>query len=199
VSVTALLLGVLQASLGSVEGSLRAAEVRTADAVVYLVPADSSADAPPAEREVIDQRDLRFVPRVVVVPPGSTVDFLNSDPILHNVFSPPGPGAGFNLGVYSPAERRSHVFGEEGAHVVLCHIHPEMLAYVVVVAARLRAVADLEGRFHIDSVPAGRYLLRVWHRRLTFAGQEIQIGPGTRFQLDLLLSPRRPDRKERQP
>ena len=195
----ALLLALMQGGLGAVEGSLRAADARTADAVVYLVPADSSAEAPAAERETIDQRDLRFLPRVVVVPPGSTVDFLNSDPLLHNVFSPPRPGPGFNLGVYSLSERRSHLFGEEGAHVVLCHIHPEMLAYVVVVPGRFHAVADTDGLFRIDSVPAGHYRLQVWHRRLAFAGQDIEIGPGTRVHLELVLSPTRPDRKERRP
>ena len=193
------LLGVLQGHLGSVQGALRAADVRTADAVVYLVPLNSSELPPPAEHQLIDQRDLRFAPRVLILPPGSTVDFLNSDPLLHNVFSPASPGPGFNLGVYPLTERRSHVFLEEGAHVVLCHIHPEMLAYVIVLPVRLRTTVDSEGRFLLDSVPPGHYQLRVWHRRLTFPGQQIEVAPDARLHLDLFLSPRRRDRKERAP
>jgi len=199
IGVAPFLLGVLQAHLGSVEGALRAAEVRTVDAVVYLVPQDSSEPPPPPMHQLIDQRDLRFTPRVLVVPPGSTVDFLNSDPLLHNVFSPRRPGPGFNLGVYSLTEHRSQVFLEEGAHVVLCHIHPEMLAYVIVLPVRLRTATDAEGRFRLDSVPPGRYQLRVWHRRLMFPGQQIEVAPDTRLHLDLFLSPRRRDRKERDP
>jgi plastocyanin len=199
IALTPFLLGVLQAHVGSVEGALRAADVRTVDAVVYLVPRDSSEPPPPAEHQLIDQRDLRFAPRVLIVPPGSTVDFLNSDPLLHNVFSPPNPGPGFSLGVYSLGERRSQVFLEEGAHVVLCHIHPEMLAYVIVLPVRLRTATDPEGRFRLDSVPPGRYELRVWHRRLTFPGQQIEVAPDARLHLDLFLSPRRRDRKERDP
>lgn len=192
----ALLLAVVQGALGSVEGWLRAPEVRTAESVVYLVAEDSSAAIAP-EHALIDQRDLRFVPRVVVVPPGSVVEFLNSDPILHNVFSPPKPGPGFNLGVYPPGEKRTHVYEEAGALVMLCHIHPEMLAYVVVVPSTLHGVADADGRFRIDSVPAGRYRLNVWHRRLSFPGKEIELLPGANLHLDLLLSPSHSDRKER--
>ena len=193
------LLLLVQSQLGTVDGALRAAETRTADAVVYLVALDSAAPPPAAERQAIDQRDLRFIPRIVVVSPGSTVDFLNSDPLLHNVFSPPGPGPGFNLGVYALNERRSHTFAEEGGHVMLCHVHPEMLAYVVVLPVRRWALTDAEGRFRIDSVPPGRYQLRVWHRRLDFPGQGVTVGPQADVHVDLFLTPRRRDRKERHP
>ena len=194
--IPGLLLLLLPSQGGTVAGQLRA-EIRAVDAVVYLVPVDSAPLPPPAQA-TIDQRELRFVPRVVVVPPGSTVDFLNSDALLHNVFSPPRPGPGFNLGVYPLAEHRSHLFAEEGGHVVLCHVHPEMLAYVVVLPSPYWATADPEGRFRLDSIPPGRYRVQVWHRRLEFPGQDITVGL-TPLRLELLLSPRRRGRKERHP
>ncbi|HEU5303128.1 MAG TPA: hypothetical protein VFU40_00665 [Gemmatimonadales bacterium] len=189
-TMVAALLGLLQMPGGSIEGVLYAAEVRAGDAVVYLVPLDSTAAQPASERQTIDQRNLRFIPRVLTTSPGSMVEFLNSDALLHNVFSPPGIGAAFDLGVYSMAERRARVFDSAGAYVILCHIHPEMLAYVVVAPSRYRAVSDREGNFRLDNVPPGRYELRVWHRRLAATPQEIVIPPESRLQLRLLLHPR---------
>ena len=136
--------------------------------------------------------DLRKPDALVVVPPGSPVDFLNSDPLLHNVFSPPGPGPGFNLGVYPRLERRTHRFDEPGGHAVLCHVHPEMLAYVVVIPVRHWAPVAPDGRFRIDSVTPGRYRLQVWHRRLRFPAEEIHpvrsATIGSRNPLALLRS-----------
>lgn len=184
----------LQSPTGVVAGTLRAANTRPADAVVYLVPLGQAPDAAPdtaaAPIVTIDQRDLRFVPRVLALPPGSTVAFVNSDPLLHNVFSPPEPGPGFDLGVYAMGERREIRFGESGGHVILCHIHPEMLAYVVIVDSPYRTTTDREGRFRLEGIPTGRYELRVWHRRLKSPSLPIEVTPSASISLDLFLGPR---------
>lgn len=172
---------------GRVDGVVRAGSLPAAGAVVFLARADGAALEPTTDSVMIDQVELRFVPQVVAVVPGTTVTFPNSDPILHNVFSPRGPGDGFNLGTYPPGEIRSHRFTEPGVHVILCHVHPEMVAYVAVVATRLYAVADSAGHFTIDHVPAGLYALKVYLARRTALQRDVQVTEGGTTRLELQL------------
>lgn len=151
----------------SVAGVVRVGGEPTADVVVYLEADEAVGEAAPARRSmppVIDQSHLEFLPGVVVVRPGMTVDFLNSDGILHNVFSPGWSGEEFDLGTYPSGATRSHTFTEPGPHVILCKVHPEMVAYVVVVETPWFAVSDSTGRFSIEAVPPGRYRLTAWQR-----------------------------------
>ncbi len=76
----------------TVSGSVYAPNVPMKGAVVYIVPETNQTYAPPTDNPVIDQVNLRFVPRVRVVLPGTIVEFRNSDPILHNIFNPGNPG-----------------------------------------------------------------------------------------------------------
>jgi len=135
----------------------------------------------------IDQRDLGFTPRVVAVTPGSTVTFSNSDLVLHNVFNPLRRGDGFDLGTWPPGESRDFTFAREGAYVILCHVHPEMVGYVVVVAAPYRAVADDQGQFRLDSVAAGSYLLRTWHRRLKTQEVNVTVAEARAVRIEVPL------------
>lgn len=134
-------------------------------AAVYLHPLDQ--EIPPVPRDAaIDQAHLRFVPSVLVVSPGSPVRFMNSDPLMHNVFGPGiREGDTFDLGTYPTGAYATWTFRREGVHVVLCHIHPEMVAYVVVTDAPFHAVTAGDGTFRIDEVPPGRYRVSVWHAR----------------------------------
>lgn len=156
--------------------------------VVYLIPT-ASTQVPaiePASAQ-IDQLDLRFVPSVIAVSPGSTVFFPNSDPVMHNVFSPSTGAGGFDLGTYPQGERRSFAFKAEGVHVIFCHVHPEMVAYVVVVASPYRTVTDNEGRFEFAGVAPGTYHLRTWHRRLRTQDQVVAVAANGAVRVDLTL------------
>lgn len=193
--ILSLLLGFVmagqEAKVASVEGTVYAPNVRPGGGVVYLLPVRKTREPLPPRNAVLDQVNLEFVPRVVVVPPGSTVDFLNSDPILHNVFSPAGPGPGFNLGIYPRKDSRLHTFREKGAHVILCHVHPEMYAYVLVVPTTLFGRLDAQGHFRITGVPPGRYTLEVWHPHASAHSQPLVIRSGSRVKLKLELSSKR--------
>lgn len=167
-------------------GVVTSPNARPGGAVVYLVPqVDTVAPAP--ESVVIDQANLRFVPRVAAVTPGTTIAFRNSDPIMHNVFSPAETGDPFDLGTYPRSDHRSHTFTRPGAYVILCHVHPEMAAYVVVVPTAHRAVVDERGRFRIVDVPRGRYLLRVWHRRAPLHEEPLEVLDGGVYRLEIDL------------
>lgn len=172
---------------GAIEGTLRSADLRAAGAVVYLVPTQGPVAAA-GDTVMLDQRDLRFEPGVLAVTLGTTVEFLNSDPILHNVFSPSGPDDGFDLGTYPHGDRRPHTFTEPGAYVILCNVHPEMAAYVVVVPTPYHVVADEEGRYRLAALPAGRYRLGVWQYRAAPLERTVDIAAGAVVHLDLELA-----------
>ena len=155
------------AQSGTIAGTTATPSPIVTGVVVYLIPAARTPLPPgPPVSAIVDQRDLRFVPRVIAITPGSSVSFPNSDPVMHNVFHPTLSSDGFDLGTYAPGEKRSFTFHQEGAYVIFCHVHPEMVAYVVVIGTPYRAVTDADGRFRVDNVAPGTYRLRTWHRRL---------------------------------
>ena len=174
---------------GSVEGVVTDFRGPASEAVVYLVPLGSRAGAGPSksggppETVVMDQVSLRFQPPVVAVPTGSTVQFLNSDPIMHNVFSPSRRGADFDLGTYPAEESRPYTFNEPGAYLLLCHVHPEMAGWVIVVAGRGFATTDETGAFAIRDVAPGRYEVRAWYRRRDLPIDTIEVPEGTQTSL----------------
>lgn len=132
-------------------------------AVVVLRRADGPTPKPKAARvKAILQKDKRFVPRVLAVPVGATVEFRNEDEILHNVFSLSKPND-FDLGLYGRGVTRERVFQTPGPVNLLCNIHSSMGGYVYVVDSPWYAQADGNGRFVIKGVPPGRYEAEVWH------------------------------------
>lgn len=144
----------------------------------------------PLDPVVIDQQDMRFEPDVVVVPPGTTVEFPNSDRMLHNVFSPRGPGRGFDLGTYPPGQSRMHTFEEVGVHMVLCRIHPEMAAFVAVVPSAHHAFVDDDGAFRLEGAPAGGSVLRLWRARRMVLELPVALPAGQVTTITLDLKPR---------
>jgi hypothetical protein len=128
----------------------------------------------------MDQKNLEFIPHVLPVVAGTTVDFLNSDDVMHNVFSPDKEADKFNLGSWPKGQVRSQTFqmkceDDVCAPVVLCNVHPEMEGYVVVLKTPYFAVTDKAGNFTIKDVPAGDYHLEVWHSKLKGEGSVVAV------------------------
>lgn len=169
---------------GAVSGTVTVDGARPAGAVVYLDPVGEAARATTG-RTVVDQSRLRFEPEVVAVAPGATVVFHNSDPLLHNIFSPEDREP-FDLGTYPEGESRTHRFETLGPHVILCNIHPEMEAWVFVTPAPYRTVVGDDGTFRFD-VPPGRYRLGAWHRRGVTREREVTVRAGVETRIDLHL------------
>jgi len=185
--------GMLQAALptGSVRGLVQPMVGHPQETVVYLIPEVAAGKVAPGDSVIIDQRELRFVPRVVAIPTGTVVRFRNSDPVLHNVFSPPRIGADFNLGMYPRPESREAVFNEPGLKVILCHVHPEMVAYVLVVPTRLIAIPDQNGEFLFAAVPPGRYRIMAWRPRTPQVERMVEVTAGGTVRTELELARRR--------
>jgi len=161
-AVIVLLASALAVHAATVAGVVRHRGAAARDAVVYLERVDGPAPRPAPGHVVMDQKNLAFAPHVLPVVAGTTVDFTNSDDIQHNVFSPSKSAGAFDLGSYSRGEMRSVTMSEPGDVLVLCNIHMEMEAHILVVRDPFFALTDADGRYRIADVPPGRYAVKLW-------------------------------------
>lgn len=130
------------------------------DIVIYV---ENSKARPRPAKEVLSMKSKTFTPHVLAVSAGTTVEFPNEDPILHNVFSVSGEG--FDLGLYKRPRSGSRTFDKPGVYTIYCNIHPQMSALVMVRDNPHFAKAAKDGSFRIEGVPAGDYKIRAFHER----------------------------------
>jgi plastocyanin len=149
-----------------------------ASAFVYVEEIAGRTFPPPAEPAVMEQQHLQFVPHVLPVVRGTTVRFPNGDRVRHNVFSP-SPAKPFNFGIYLPREERQLTFDTLGTVTLLCNIHEQMSAYIVVLQNPYFARLGPDGRYAIDDVPAGRYTLALWTERGARPKQPVVVARGS--------------------
>ena len=136
------------------------------ESVVYVDAIQGKTFPAPTQKPVIDQKGLMFQPHIVVVQQGTTVEFLNSDSVAHNVFWISVGGnkkLGHNLGTWPKGEQKSFKFDISGVVPVFCNVHPEMSAYIVVVPTPYFATSDQAGSYKIENVPDGSYTVTAWH------------------------------------
>jgi len=130
--------------------------------VVYLERAPQGAfEEPERARVVLDQRGEAFLPYVLAIGVGTTVDFTNSDATYHNVFSLSKPRR-FDLGRYARGQSKPVRFDRPGVVRVFCDIHSHMSAYILVFAHRFFSTTDESGAYRIEIVPPGSYSVAVW-------------------------------------
>lgn len=150
-----------------------------AHAVVFL---QGDAKPQPLKDAVVDQRDHKFIPHVSVVTTGTKVRFPNDDSVFHNVFTE-YHAARFDLGMYPRGKSKTQTFDRAGVAVLMCSVHPDMSAYVVVVDTPYYAVADDKGRFSIPGVPAGKYRAQVWHENGEKDSEDVTVADGGSLSL----------------
>ena len=159
--------------------------------VIYVKDAPKTAVAP--MRAEIRQRNENFVPRVVAVTVGSTVDFPNDDPIYHNVFSLSRTKT-FDLGRFPKGKSRGETFDKPGVVKVFCQIHSHMSATVLVFDHPWFAIPDEEGNFDLSGVPPGMHEITAWHERLGDTAMPLRVEPGRPVTVDFVLPiPARPE------
>ena len=152
--------------------------------VVYVK--DAPRTAVPPMRAEIRQRNENFVPHVVAVSVGSTVDFPNDDPIYHNVFSLSRTKT-FDLGRFPKGKSRGEVFDKPGIVKVFCQIHSHMSATVMVFDHPWFAVPDEQGTFDLPGLPPGMHQVTAWHERLGDTTQQIRVEGGRAAAVDFVL------------
>jgi plastocyanin len=171
-----------------------AAATAGAAVVVYLV---GFAEPPPARQERILQKDRAFVPDLLPITAGQSVEFPNRDPHLHNVFSP-SPTRPFDLGQFERGESKSRRFPSPGVVDVYCNIHPEMSATILVLPNRQFTRTDRQGRFRLTGVPPGRWTLYAYSRRAERpVSAPVTVAGGETSQVELSLVETRGDSAHR--
>jgi plastocyanin len=155
------------ATAGNITGKVSAKKKKYLPHAVVYIDSVKGDFKPPKKHPVMDQKNMIFHPHVLPVLAGTTVDFLNSDNVAHNVFTPDKSADKFNLGTWPKGEVRSFTFEKKCDKVcdavMLCNVHPEMEAFVVVMQNPYFSTTDEEGNFLIENVPAGEYTVSVWH------------------------------------
>jgi plastocyanin len=144
--------------------------------IVFLKDAPHRGELPPMN-VTITQKDEAFVPRVVAITRGSTIEFPNSDPFFHNVFSL-SKGANFDLGRYPRGVSKSRQFPNAGLVKVYCHIHSHMTASIMVFDHPYFRIPSAEGAFTLDDVPAGNYQISAWHERIGESINTVRVESG---------------------
>ena len=176
--VAGLLVGSAElARAGNIVGTVKAHGARNSgDAVVFIEQIQGKTFPAPKEHALMNQKGLRYHPHVLPILAGTTVDFLNDDDVLHNVFSPSECADKMNLGTWPKGQKRSFTFKNAGCRaVLLCNVHPEMEAFVVVLATPYYAVSAADGKYEIKDVPPGKYTLNIWHEKLKGKPMEIEV------------------------
>ena len=178
--------GVSHADGGTIAGAVTAPVPKyKKDCVVYIenVP----GNWPPTTGAKIDQKGLVFTPHVLPIVVNTTVEFLNYDNVLHNVFTPDKIADKFNLGTWPPGEIKTYTFKQTGSATLLCNVHTEMEGYVVVIQNPFFFRTDENGNYTIKDVPAGSYTLKVWNKKYVGKPQQIEVKSGQALQLNFEL------------
>ncbi len=162
---------------GNIVGKVKAKGVKnSADAVIYIEKVTGGSFLIPKEHAKIDQKNLKFSPHVLPILVGTTVDFVNSDNVMHNVFSPDVCSEKMNLGTWPKGQMRSFTFKQPGCTAtMLCNVHPEMQAYVLALETPYYAVSAENGAYEIKNVPAGKYTLKIWHEKLKAQSVPVEV------------------------
>jgi plastocyanin len=155
--------------------------------VVYLESAPRGAfEQTEGGRAVMDQHNETFVPHVLAITTGTTVDFPNSDRVYHNVFSL-SKTKSFDLGRYAAGHARAVVFDRPGIVRVFCDIHSHMNAFILVFSHPFFALTDNEGRYHIDNVPPGTYNVIAWNEGDSSEPRQAVVPDGSAAELDFAI------------
>jgi plastocyanin len=175
----------LAASAGSISGKVSGVN---GESVGYVDAIAGKTFPAPSAHPVMDQKGLLFTPHILAIEVGTTVDFLNSDKVAHNVFWPslmqggkklPGK----NLGTWPTGEKRSYKFDQPGVAPLLCNVHPEMAAYIVVVPTPYYATTDKSGNYKIENVPDGQYNVVAWHEGAKNSSKAVAVAGDTKADL----------------
>ena len=157
----------------------------TGESVVYVDTIAGKTFPAPSDHPVMDQKGLLFQPHILAVQVGTTVDFLNSDKVAHNVFwssvmqgSKKLPGK--NLGTWPTGEKRPYKFDEPGVAALLCNVHPDMAGYIVVSPTPYFAKTDKSGAYKIENVPDGAYTVVAWHEGAKNSTKPVTVSGDTK-------------------
>ena len=169
-AVSVAMIHLSQAHAGSavlcvIQGNVTAKKAKYLQNTVVYVESAPNVFEPPKDHVVMDQKNMTFVPHVLPVVKGTTVDFLNSDMVHHNIYSPDAITDYMNLGTWLMGETRPFAFNKLGVATLRCNVHVDMEAYILVLQNPYFAKINNDGSFSISSLPEGTYIVKLWNER----------------------------------
>ena len=193
VTVLVILIATVTASTwaGGISGKINGPAIADYSNVIIYAEKNPKESVPALDTPaVIDQVNMTFVPHVLTVLVGTTVSFPNSESVQHNVYST-SRAKRFNLGTYPRGITKVVVFDKPGEVEVLCNVHADMLAYVLVLETPHFTVAAKDGNYSLKGLPPGNYTVTVWQERFKSVSQPVEIKGTATVSLNLELSQRR--------
>ncbi len=161
-------------------------EIRNVVVYVEGVPWKQPQSGPPPRALVMRQANETFEPHILPVVVGSSVEFPNSDPFFHNVFSLSTASA-FDLGHYPAGATRSVLFDKPGLVKVFCHLHADMSGVILVLDNPFFAIPDESGSYRIDGIPPGQYHVVAWHERARRVSRNVKVDAASETALDFQI------------
>ncbi|MEE9590880.1 MAG: hypothetical protein V3W26_00045 [Thermodesulfobacteriota bacterium] len=168
----------------TIKGTVKLRDKDDADKVVIYIEKVDGTFIPPEDNPIMDQIELTFVPFVLPVLIGTTIDFHNSDDILNNIFTPSWVGHRFNLGTFPKGVVRSFTFDRLGEVKLLCNIHPDMEGYILVLPNPYYDIPNEEGRYQIKDVPPGNYSMKMWYDTSVSRSMKVEVKNGKETVVD---------------
>jgi len=181
---------VIAASVAMYAGDIKGKVSGVSGSSVVWVEAIAGKTFPPPDKNpVMDQKGLMFQPHIMAIAAGTTVEFLNSDNVAHNVFWPSISGnkkLGHNMGTWPKGEQKPFKFDQPGVVTLLCNVHPEMAGYIIVSPTPYFAESDASGEFTMAGVPDGSYTVTAWHEGAKTQSKPVTVSGGA--SVDFTLS-----------
>ena len=172
---------------GTIQGMVKAKKAKyLRDTLVYIESVTNSFE-PPQEHAVMDQKNMAFIPHVLPLLKGTTVDFLNSDMVQHNVYSSDAVADNVNLGTWLKGEVRPFTFNKSGVASMRCNVHVDMLAYVLVLQNPYFAKVNNDGNFSITNIPEGKYVVKLWNERYKAEDRQVEVKANTTSTIEFEL------------
>lgn len=159
---------------GNIKGRIKVSDEALENVVVSLEPVNKMVFSKTQKTAVMDQINLNFEPHVLPVFVGTKVVFPNSDKIRHSVFSNSNSKK-FDFGTYSPGTEKAIICDQPGVIPLLCYIHHDMSAYIVVLNTPYFALTNEKGDYLIEDIPSGQYRLTFWHEDIKIKTELITI------------------------
>lgn len=175
----------LAAFAGDISGKVSGTKGKS---VVWVEAQAGKTYPAPAKSPVMNQKGLMFEPHILAVQQGTSVDFLNSDKVQHNVFWPSISGnkkAGHNLGTWPQGQKRAYKFDQAGVVPLLCNVHPEMAGYVVVSPTPYFAETEADGSYKIAGVPDGDYKVTAWSEGAKQQTKDVKVAGASKADFTL--------------
>lgn len=149
----------------------------------------------PEKPIALDQIACVFEPHVILLPVGSTVEYLNSDSISHNVRTLARKHEAINKTV-APGGKETQLLDQGADKIeIKCDLHPWMNAWLFVSDTPFAALTDADGRFQIEGLPPGEHKLVLWHERLPKAEATVTVREdGSVDPVTIKMAPKKPKR-----